>query len=545
MPTNLEIEKMKKIVAALAVLCALPVSAAAQEADAPPTETPPAAAPAPHPADQLRPVPHPDLANLDPQVAAQLGKMRDILQAILDESRSDPQALHDTYSELGQLYHAYDFLEAAEVCYLNATRIRPRSFDPIYLRAVLLQQSGRLADAEAVFQTAREQRPNDLAIIVRMGEVYLALNQPEIAIQAFRYALELDPGCAAARAGLGEIALAEGRHQEAVDELEFVLERVPAANRLHYPLALAYRGLGDRDQARQHLAQRGTVGVKPPDPLVEGLQDLKQGERVHLLRGRMAFGAGRYREAAEAFAAAVEALPESARARVNLGTTLGLLGDSEAAKAQYREALKLAPDNPTAHFNLGSLLAREGTATEAVRHLRLAVAVDEDDPGARVELARVLKQSGQPAEARQHYARAVELDPLNEEARLGEAVILVDEGRYAEARERLEEAVTTLPEQGRIALALARLLAGSPDLAIRNGELAVNLAQRVYAAAPTAAHAATVAMALAELGRCDEAASWQRQLVAAAEEAGAAEQARQLAETLRRYEGETCRPGSG
>ena len=42
-------------------------------------------------------------------------QVRDILQSILDESRSDPQALHDAYGELGQLYHAYGFAEAAEV----------------------------------------------------------------------------------------------------------------------------------------------------------------------------------------------------------------------------------------------------------------------------------------------------------------------------------------------------------------------------------------------------------------------------------------------
>ena len=529
---------MKKLTTiAAALLAYLTLSVAAQQPN--PGEEPP------HPADALRPVPHPDLESLEPQVADQLREIRDVLQSVLDESRSDPQALHDAYSELGQVYHAYGFAEAAEVCYLNALYIRPRDFVPLYLLGVVRQEAGRLSEAEGPLQAAVEQRRDDLAVLVRLAQVMIEKNELAYATSLLRHALVVDPGCTAARAALGEIALAEGRHQEAIDELERVLAEVPAANRLHYPLALAYRALGQQDKAREHLAMRGTVGVRPPDPVVEQLQELKRGERVHLLRGRMAFAAGRYREAAEAFAAAVEALPQSARARVNLGTTLGILGDQKAAMVQYREALRLEPDNRTAHFNLGALLAAEGTDLEAIHHLRAALAAEEADPGAHLELARVLRRNGQAADARHHYSRTAELDPLNEEAWLGKAELLVFEDRFAEALKSLEEARAALPNQGRLAYALARLLAGCPDLELRDGERALDLAQRVYDAVPSARHSATVALALAELGRCDEAVTWQRRAVAAAGEDE--ELAGELGEELHHYEtNDPCRyPGAG
>ena len=65
------------------------------------------------------------------------------------------------------------------------------------------------------------------------------------------------------------------------------------------------------DKARAHLQQRGKVGIKPGDPLVDELPALKTGERVFLLRGHMAFRAGRYDAAVEAFRAALAARPES------------------------------------------------------------------------------------------------------------------------------------------------------------------------------------------------------------------------------------------
>jgi len=67
-------------------------------------------------------------------------------------------------------------------------------------------------------------------------------------------------------ARLGELAVVEKQYQTAVYFLTLALQRLPDANRLHYSLGLAYRGLGDKEKARAHLAKRGSVGVKTPDP---------------------------------------------------------------------------------------------------------------------------------------------------------------------------------------------------------------------------------------------------------------------------------------
>lgn len=49
-----------------------------------------------------------------------------------------------------------------------------------------------------------------------------------------------------------------------------------------------------------------------------------------------------------------------------------------------------------------------------------------------------------------------------------------------------------------------------PDATIRDGQRALELAEKVFAARPESAHAEVVAAALAELGHCSEAAEWQR-----------------------------------
>src|SRR4029079_8474962 len=136
--------------------------------------------------------------------------------------------------------------------------------------------------------------------------------------ESFNAALKLDKNNAAAHYGLGQVALSQRSYSDAVDHFEKTLAQVPGANRVHYSLAMAYRGLGDAEKAKAHLAQQGTVGVRVADPLVAGLRDLITGERVYLARGKVAFEARRYADAVSEFHKAVVAKPDSVTARINL-----------------------------------------------------------------------------------------------------------------------------------------------------------------------------------------------------------------------------------
>ena len=88
--------------------------------------------------------------------------------------------------------------------------------------------------------------------------------------------------------------------------------------------------------------------------------------------------------------------------------------------------------------------------------------------------------------------------------------MLVDLQKYRAAREKLESSLEQFPNRGLSSHSLARLLAACPSFEVRDGERAYQLASLVYEAQPTVLHTETVALALAELDRCDEAAEWQR-----------------------------------
>lgn len=454
------------------------------------------------------PILFPDLAPLEKTVGEQIAKAQETLKTL-----TDPTQLAPAYGDLGMLYHAYGLHEPAEACYRNAARSAPA--DPRWPHAlgVLLQDAGRLDEASAAYRRSVELAPKNVAALVHLGEIARLQGKPDDAESFARQALAADPSCAAAQALLGQAALDRRDFAAAVGPLEAALAALPGANRLHYLLAQAYRGLGNAANAAkagEHLAKAGQVGARPPDPLLDALDALRSGERVRLARAKTAYQNKRYAEASDLYRAVLTDRPDSVEAHVNLAASLVALGDRAAAVEELRQALRRDPANTTAHFNLGSLLALDGPSAEARDHLAAAAAALPQDAEAHRALAQILRDGGHPEEALPEYARAVALAPADERARVGEAETLVRLERYGPAKDKLEDGLRTLPQSGLLTYALAHLLAACPDRALRDGSRARTLAFAVWQAQPTSGHAETVAMANAEAGDCAEAARWQR-----------------------------------
>lgn len=455
--------------------------------------------------DGLDAVPLPDLRHLDPAVAGQLQAVYDDVGSTLARAGLAEAEAMEAYGLLGKLFHAYELFDVAELCHRNASRLAPADYRWPHYLADVARRRGDLEGARRQHEAALVLRPRDVPSLVGRGEACLGLNLAEPAERSFRAALSIDPSVASAHAGIAQLALSQRRFAEAVEHFEKALALVPDANRLHYGLAMARRGLGQADEARAQLALSGPVGVRTKDPAIDGLEELLRGERVHLVRGRLAYANGRFAEAAAELQAAVEADPRSVRALINLGAALLQVGDADGALARLRQAVALDPANATGQFNLGTLLASRGLHEEAALRLLAAVDANPRDIQARLALARELRATGRPESAIPHLAEAAKLDPRNEEPVLEGASVLVDLRRYAEAISVLEAGHRRVPEAGRTMNVLAYLLAASPDPALRDGPRALDLASRVYAVAPEPAHGRTLAAALAELGRCAEA----------------------------------------
>jgi tetratricopeptide (TPR) repeat protein len=228
---------------------------------------------------------------------------------------------------------------------------------------------------------------------------------------------------------------------------------------------------------------------------------------------------------------------------VNLGAALSQLGDLNGAAEQFEEAIRIEPGNANAHYNLAVLSARQNKHEAAISHVHSVLAVSPADLAARYLLAQELLKSEKFDEALAEFSRVVTSDPNNESALIEQVKLLYRKQQFKQALDAAESAHSRFPQKGRTAVLLAYLLATSPELPLRNGARALELAQKIYKATSAAQHGALVAVALAELNRCNEASEWQKRSLSTAEQQGKTDLLAKLRADLKLYEGvQTCRP---
>ena len=202
--------------------------------------------------------------------------------------------------------------------------------------------------------------------------------------------------------------------------------------------------------------------------------------------------------------------PEDRAATVRLGHMYLGLNRLRGAREQFQSVLSVFP-----------VLSRQGLGEVALR---------------------VLLRLGRQDEAIAMLTKSRTAKPDDEDIVVGLAILLAQKERFGEAVTLLDDANRQYPDRVATATTLARLLASSPDRSQRDGKRALDLATRVYETAPTPAHGETLALALAELERCDEALTWMKRAVAAAGQAGDAEETARLTNEMRKYESVSCRP---
>ena len=281
------------------------------------------------------------------------------------------------------------------------------------------------------------------------------------------------------------------------------------------------------------------MGENVPSDQANGLPD---GLKLYL-EARVLESNGRYREAMEAYAAAVEEAPEVNEIRLAFATFLVDVGMADRAVKVLDGAPDPGPEGQRiVALALAQLSSRDPALlakTEAA--LRLAIESNEDDPNLLFSLAQVLQRQNKFAEAEEIAAglrqgrpgnprlETLHADLLRATGRSEEAVELyascTDGGPFAQmCREKLVEVLVELGRPGEAGeLMLGWLDDIDLDSLMRAAvllwegerlELSLETVERVLARAPDSVRAQTLeAHLLSSLGRFDEATTRLRRLL--------------------------------
>ena len=430
---------------ALALATLLSSACTKPTADLPSEETAPLAS-----LDAARPCAVPELGGLAESVKQQIHDRDSVLKQSLagSSSRTDQAA---AYGAFGRLLMAARFSGEAASCFEQAETLDGDDMRWPYYAGHAHLRAGDRAKAADRFERALKIKPNDLTSLVWLGESYLDDDRLDLAQSAFQRAIAVQPQSAPALFGAGRTALARREYAEAVQDLERALALDGRASAVHYPLAMAYRGLGDTQKADGHLRLRGNSYPLLPDPLMQDDEELLESAVSFENRGMEALKEGDFQTAIVVFRKGLALAPDDTSLRYWLGAALYASGNAEGAVKEFSEVLQRDPDFAKAHFSLGAIYDAKQQRSKAIEEYQAAVGADPNMPEARLRLADALRASGQEAASVDQYEAAVKLDPSSVEAWIGGARALVDLKRNDQANEWLARARRLFPNRGEFA----------------------------------------------------------------------------------------------
>jgi tetratricopeptide (TPR) repeat protein len=389
----------------------------------------------------------------------------------------------DAVGALGRVLHAWEQWDAAHATYLRAQALAPRTFEWHYLDAVVLQRLARPGDAATELAQALSANADYLPAQLKLAEA--RFDAGDLAESKRLFTALTQPDCAPAREfGLGRIAAAEGAHEAAVEHFQRAIGLFPEFGAAHYALALSYRALGRRDEARAELVEHTKYGARwpaVPDPVLATVTDLRDDANALLQRGIKLAGADDLDGAIAAHEAALKIDPSLALAHANLVSLYGRQRNWAKAEEHYKAAVALGVNVAAAHYDYGVLLAMQERWDEAAEAYRRALAVNPLHAQAHNNLGQILERTRQFDEAAAEYRLALASQPTLRLARFNLGRMLIATGHPDQAVVELQK--ITEPRDAEaprylFALSTAYMQAGQKDQGIKWATDARDLARQ-------------------------------------------------------------------
>ena len=250
-------------------------------------------------------------------------------------------------------------------------------------------------------------RPHDPEVLYLNGIVLRAVGDYPGAKTLLEQSVAADPNSPNSHYELGMVLVFLKDWAPAKQELERAIAMGAKEPQAHYQLALAWRGLGESEQAQKEF--RTYQDQKAGDEAkLEASMKASQADD-ELKNDKVQDAIGHYKEA-------VAAEPDNANFKYKLALALHQAGDADGERPLLEQAIQLNPDLAGAQNELGYLFSRSGDSTGAIQHFRSAVHAAPGYADAWINLAAELAMAGQFLEARDAIAMALRLEPDNERA---------------------------------------------------------------------------------------------------------------------------------
>ena len=256
-------------------------------------------------------------------------------------------------------------------------------------------------------------------------------------------------GCVLGRPGAeaaisrGDKALAAADFEAALKEYQTAVKLDPYFSDAHTKLGIAYKEVGDLNQAETTLQRAVELAPQKYEPVFELgevyrlLDKLKQAVRAYLvaidLDPQQFFAHFRlascyqqmqqFSSAIESYRNAIKVDPRNSYAWSNLGACFDADGDPYQAIAAYKRSLECNVNQPLVLVNLATVYINQERFLAGRKTLDAAIRMDPNVSVAHERMGYCLWREGDLDEAAREYAKAIQLDRNNSAAYSGYGVV--------------------------------------------------------------------------------------------------------------------------
>jgi tetratricopeptide (TPR) repeat protein len=301
------------------------------------------------------------------------------------------------------------------------------------LHAVADIDRKQFAAANEYLKRSLERDPNNSAVYVQMGNMYMAENQLVEAQRAYQQALDQDPNSTEALGGVLNVDLVQKQPDRAIATAKTQLARYPKNPGFHIILGqLLMEQKKDLAGAEAEFRQASALDDKNIEArvkigLVQGLRGATDealvtyldGSKIapreiafYLLAGGIYENKRDWEHAKQQYQKVLEIQPDNPLASNNLAyVMLQQGGNLDVAFSMAQTARQKLPDNPNAADTLGWAFYHKQVYTSAINLFKEAVKKDPDNALFNYHLGLAYAKSGQAALAKQQLDRVVKIKP--------------------------------------------------------------------------------------------------------------------------------------
>ena len=289
----------------------------------------------------------------------------------------------------------------------------------LYLRAIFRLLDNNNIGAISDLRTVLKSNPTWIDPLLMLGEAHTANDSIDLALDAYRNALEVSPNNSTGVQKISQLLINQGNYTAAEPILTSHLEQFPANADAHILLIESYI-----------LQQRWNDALAVTRELEKQDQQLAKGI---YLRGRVLYASEEYPAAITAFEKVLQLESSAVEALTYLVKTMLKTGDVSGAQAYLLKHIEAYPQQVHPLELQGSVYLSSGDFDDAIESYRTALLIDPQRGSAHVALGRALQAKGDLLAALKAYDDGLKLSPTNVDLLNLKAGLLEALERYQDA----------------------------------------------------------------------------------------------------------------